>query len=148
MKDQRKIQRRKILLRLIGIRVREAREAKRYSQLELSKKIGYSRVSISNIEVGRQALPVYELHTIALLLGVDIRDLIPSQKEIAIHCLTDSLSSTLARNGMTEEKLQALIKDMPGYSPEWIGKNLGEIFRKQLNDMQKQKVVEIWQTAL
>lgn len=46
-------------------------------QIDLSKKIGLSRTSISNIEVGRHRIDVFTLYQIAKILKTSVQNLIP-----------------------------------------------------------------------
>jgi transcriptional regulator with XRE-family HTH domain len=73
----------KRLYRLIGERVSSARSSTGLSQNKLAKKLGLSRVSVVNIEKGRQRPPVHVLWKIAEALGVEITDLIPALAQIA-----------------------------------------------------------------
>jgi transcriptional regulator with XRE-family HTH domain len=71
------------LYRLVGERIASARLGTGLSQNKLSKKLGLSRVSIVNIEKGRQRPPLHVLWKIAEALGTEITDLIPSLIQIA-----------------------------------------------------------------
>jgi transcriptional regulator with XRE-family HTH domain len=73
----------KRLYRLIGERISSARTSVGLSQNKLAKKLDLSRVSIVNIEKGRQRPPVHVLWKIAEALGIEITDLIPSLAQIA-----------------------------------------------------------------
>lgn len=59
-----------------GERVRRAR-GERFSQAELARRIGMSRGSIANIEVGRQRVPLHVLTILARELGVEPASLLP-----------------------------------------------------------------------
>jgi len=71
------------LYRLVGERVSSARIGTGLSQTKLAKKLGLSRVSIVNIEKGRQRPPLHVLWKIAEALGIEITDLIPTLAQIA-----------------------------------------------------------------
>lgn len=66
---------------MIGEKIRQAREKISLSQTKLAEKLGISRVSIVNIEKGRQHAPVHTLWDIAEQLGVEVAELIPRQRE-------------------------------------------------------------------
>jgi transcriptional regulator with XRE-family HTH domain len=52
------------------------------SQAKLAKKLGISRVSIVNIEAGRQRAPLSLLSQIAEILGIELLLLIPRRNEL------------------------------------------------------------------
>lgn len=60
-----------------GERVRRAREG-RFTQTELARRVGLSRGSIANIEVGRQRVPLHMLAVLARELDVDPATLMPT----------------------------------------------------------------------
>jgi transcriptional regulator with XRE-family HTH domain len=62
--------------REFGERVRRAR-GERFSQAELARRIGMSRGSIANIEVGRQRIPLHLLIVLARELDVEPASLLP-----------------------------------------------------------------------
>ncbi len=70
------------LYRMIGDRIREARERKDMRQPTLAAKLGLSRVSIVNIEKGRQRAPIHVLWQIAEELGIEPASLVPRQREL------------------------------------------------------------------
>lgn len=71
-----------VLYWTIGETIREARHAQGISQEELAKRVGLSRVSIVNIECGRQRLPIATLYDIADALGVQAVTLLPRNEEV------------------------------------------------------------------
>lgn len=60
----------------LGHKIATLRLNKNLTQGDLAEKMGYSRTSITNLEAGRQDLPVHKLYELANILGVDPRDLI------------------------------------------------------------------------
>lgn len=46
------------------------------TQGDLAQKMGYTRTSITNIEAGRQDLPIHKVYEIAGILGVEAKDLL------------------------------------------------------------------------
>jgi len=72
-----------LLYRLVGNRIRAAREAvrPRLSQKRLADRLGMSRVSIVNIEKGRQHPPVHVLWSLARELDVELTSFFPSSAE-------------------------------------------------------------------
>jgi transcriptional regulator with XRE-family HTH domain len=59
-----------------GALVRRAR-GDRMSQADLARRVGMSRGSIANIEVGRQRIPLHMLIVLARELGVEAASLLP-----------------------------------------------------------------------
>jgi len=62
----------------VGSRIQELREKNNYSQNELGKMIGLSRVSISNMEAGRQSISLKKLFLISSALKESIHRLLPN----------------------------------------------------------------------
>ena len=85
--------------RNVGARVRIARKGK-MTQEELGSRIGLSRTSVTNLEKGRQRIPLHILVHIANLLDVAVDSLIPEQ--------------SLA------ESVDSLIGSLPSSNKKWI----------------------------
>lgn len=62
--------------RAIGARIQIIRETLDMSQDSLAKKVGYTRVSIVNIEAGRQRLPLHQIEEIAKALATTPKNLL------------------------------------------------------------------------
>ena len=69
--DQRK------LLREFGRRVREAREARDWTQEDLAAEVGVDRTYIGGVERGERNLGLYNINRIALALDESFADLLP-----------------------------------------------------------------------
>lgn len=65
--------------RLLGQLVRARREALQITQDDLARRVGIGRTSISNIEKGRQRIPVHVLFALADALGVEMANLLPAR---------------------------------------------------------------------
>jgi transcriptional regulator with XRE-family HTH domain len=65
----------------IGKKIKNARNAKNLSQANLAKASSLSRTSITNIEKGRQHLPLHTLYAIANALETKVAELLPSQNQ-------------------------------------------------------------------
>lgn len=63
--------------RVLGKRIREARERAGVKQDQLAQAVGLSRTSITNIERGRQGVQAYLLTRIADVLGQRAAELLP-----------------------------------------------------------------------
>jgi transcriptional regulator with XRE-family HTH domain len=61
----------------IGSRIRSARTALGMSQDSLAEKVGLTRTSITNLENGRQQVPLHTLYALADSLGKTVHELIP-----------------------------------------------------------------------
>lgn len=70
------------LYQLIGRHVASARKAKGISQATLASMVGCTRVSIVNIESGRQRPPINLLWLIALALDREVVQFIPYKRDI------------------------------------------------------------------
>lgn len=66
----------------IARRIRMIRQARGLTQQGLAHCLGISRVSMVNIEAGRQQSPVDRLYAIALVLNCDIDVLMPALSEV------------------------------------------------------------------
>lgn len=67
------------------LRIKEICSEKGVSIVELSSRIGMSRVSISNMIAGRQSPPVDTLDKIANALGVEAWTLLKDPKEVGFE---------------------------------------------------------------
>ena len=65
-----------------GRLVLNARTKAKMSQDALSKRVGMSRTSVTNIEKGRQQLPLHMLYSFADALGTSPSDLFPDKNKI------------------------------------------------------------------
>jgi transcriptional regulator with XRE-family HTH domain len=61
----------------IGRRIKAEREALGFTQIDLAQEIGLTRTSLTNIEAGRQRLPIHVLYAIASALALPVSDLLP-----------------------------------------------------------------------
>lgn len=73
------------LYQLVGAKIRAVREQQRpkVSQQALAGRLNMTRASIVNMEAGRQRAPLHVLWHTAQILGVSLRELIPSVDEFA-----------------------------------------------------------------
>lgn len=107
-----------LFYRVIGDHIREARGRKRMSQTALAEKLSLSRVSIVNIEKGRQRAPVHVLWQIAELLSTELANIIPRRTEFVdgagvVHLDSDTVAQIEAAakgDPATHRKLTEFIK--------------------------------------
>lgn len=64
---------------LIGKRIETVRVERRITQGELARRIDRTRAAISNMELGRQRIPMHVLMRVAEVLGVPVTDLLPGK---------------------------------------------------------------------
>lgn len=64
------------------IRQRRSLDGIQLSQEELAKRVGLSRTSITNIEKGRQQVPLHMLLSFADALGMEPSKLLPDKKSL------------------------------------------------------------------
>lgn len=81
----------------LGFVLSEARKNAKLSQEILAEKVGLSRVSIVNIEKGRQTPPLHVLWTFSNIVGVELSELLP-QFEINHNKLNPSLKKIISKN--------------------------------------------------
>ena len=62
----------------LGENIRRARADVAMRQAELAKRVGLSRTSITNVELGRQGLAIHQLFQFADALGVEPGELLPA----------------------------------------------------------------------
>lgn len=62
----------------LGENIKDARRRQNINQEELGEKLGMSRVSIVNIETGKQRLPLHVLWDISDILNIKLEELIPA----------------------------------------------------------------------
>lgn len=70
------------LYKRIGTLIRERRQALGMSQIQLGKAIGMLRTSITNIEAGRQRVPIHVLYQLSQVLKIDAVALLPANAEV------------------------------------------------------------------
>lgn len=70
------------LYRILGVRIRQQRDRLKLSQGALADQVSISRISVVNVEKGQQHTPLHVLFEIAHVLGLEIKDLLPSVSDI------------------------------------------------------------------
>lgn len=71
-----------MLYSAIGLRIKHARSTMQLTQEDTAKAVGVLRTSITNIEKGRQRLPIDLLYDIADVLGVQAVSLLPRNEDV------------------------------------------------------------------
>lgn len=65
----------------VGARIKKYRKLNNESQDDLASALNISRVSMVNIESGKQRMPAYILSDICYFLRIGVEDLIPKRDE-------------------------------------------------------------------
>lgn len=76
----------------VGNLIRKARSDRSITQEDLGGAVSLTRTSITNIEKGRQRLPLHTFTRIAVALGVEVTQLLPIQTTEKEDDLTQQLS--------------------------------------------------------
>lgn len=69
------------LYRVVASRVRTLRVQKNFTQADVAEALGVSRTSMTNLEKGRQRMPLDKLYILAYMLDVSVYDLLPERIE-------------------------------------------------------------------
>jgi transcriptional regulator with XRE-family HTH domain len=67
----------------IGEQLKNHREARDWTQLELADRVKLERTSITNIERGKQKLPIHVLFSICRSLGITVNDVLPRMDQVS-----------------------------------------------------------------
>lgn len=98
---------------ILGERIKELRIHKGLNQEILAEKIQMGRASISNIEAGRQQLPISVLYKIADVLGTEVHLLMPTPSEISdyLQSQTDNshLGDLVNKSNITDKNKETII---------------------------------------
>ncbi|MGG1518480.1 helix-turn-helix transcriptional regulator [Paenibacillus oryzisoli] len=97
-----------ILYAVIGQRIRINRERFNMTQEEMGEKVGLTRSSIANIELGRQKIQLDTLYQVAITLNLEILELLPSINELEKD-ENDNIQFLLEQDKFTEEQLSWIL---------------------------------------
>jgi transcriptional regulator with XRE-family HTH domain len=95
------------IYKLLGDRICRARQGLKLSQAKLANAVGLNRVSIVNIEKGRQRPSLHVIWEIGLALGVEPATLIPRRRDL------EDLASGVELDADTITKIQNATKGDP-----------------------------------
>lgn len=98
----------------IGKSIQDLRRAKKpkLTQAGLAELLGVTRTSITNIEKGRQRVPLHMLYTLCAKLSVQISDVIPAVDEVLGEASVPSAKVDSNKNSLppkTAELLDSLL---------------------------------------
>ncbi|MBI2312978.1 MAG: helix-turn-helix transcriptional regulator [Betaproteobacteria bacterium] len=85
------------LYKEFGRILRSYRKEAHLSQLDLANRVGLSRTSITNIESGRQHIPLHFLYTLASAVGTSPEKLLPGKQFALLGRQIIALDSRIAR---------------------------------------------------
>ncbi|MBW2662415.1 MAG: helix-turn-helix domain-containing protein [Deltaproteobacteria bacterium] len=91
----------KLIYKIFGLKLRDARKKSGLTQVDLADRVGLSRTSITNIEKGRQGIPLHMLLQLASAVGVQPVGLLPETKNSPEQDLIDR--NILKKSIMEEE---------------------------------------------
>lgn len=69
---------------VFGQRLASARRARKVSQAELAKRVGRSRITIANLESGRQNVQLHQVFSLAAALDIPAIELIPDSVMVMV----------------------------------------------------------------
>lgn len=99
-----------ILLSDIGKRIKQARQAKGLSQMELAEAVGISVSFLSNIEVGRQSMNIRTLIAISDILDVSTDWILRNDTRAATSVTAEEIAKEL--DGCTLRERGLLLRQM------------------------------------
>jgi len=106
----------KVFNKLVGQRIKNARESSGVKQEVLANYLGFkSRISITNIESGRQNIQLTTLVEIADYLKTPLEDLIPSI-DVIKKSVSQKLVKSIAKDGIADVNARERIKDFIRYT--------------------------------
>ena len=102
-----------LLYNLIGTTIKQQRRKADMTQEQLADAVGVLRTSITNIEAGRQKLPLHVLYEVCIALGVEIATILPTNAAVS-QPTTRSIS------------IDGVIKQVPPKTAEFLKQLLEE----------------------
>jgi transcriptional regulator with XRE-family HTH domain len=101
----------------VGQLIKSRREKAKKSQLQLSKYLGFeSRISVANIESGKQKIHVHTLAYIAHYLKMPITELLPPTESKAETAMNPEFAKNLGKEGITKlasKSIEKMLTDLP-----------------------------------
>lgn len=101
----------------IGQLIKSKREKAKKSQLQLSKYLGFeSRISVANIESGKQKIHVHTLASIADYLKVSVDELLPPFEIKTETNINPEFAKNMGKEGITKSASKSIEKMLAGLS--------------------------------
>ncbi|MEM9814866.1 MAG: helix-turn-helix domain-containing protein [Cyanobacteria bacterium P01_D01_bin.6] len=98
-----------LLFREIGKRLKTKRKEEKLTQAELAKAAGVLRTSVTNLEAGKQKVPLPVVYELCTALGIDIMELLPSIERVLNKEISPSVEIG-GRSKFVPEKSANIIK--------------------------------------
>lgn len=76
------VARTRLVNKLFGVRLRDARRIRSFTQADLASKLGVSRVTVANLESGEQNVQLHQLFAVAEALDLRVEHFLPSRTEV------------------------------------------------------------------
>lgn len=99
----------KALYEEIGGRIAIARRHTGLSQESLAAAIGVKRTSISNLEKGRQSVPLAQLYVIARTLGKSVLELLPDHEAVEAKLPQVDVTISGTTRPFSQQQLQKVL---------------------------------------
>ena len=96
----------------LGQLIRDFRKKEKISQETLATHLGLSRISVVNIEKGKQKVQIYTLYLISKYLKISMNNLMP---ELSVDIITNKVMEKVNKAGgdiSSMEKLQGFIDNL------------------------------------
>ena len=104
-----------IFYKNLGESIRDFRKKEKISQEILATHLGLSRISIVNIEKGKQKIQIYNLYLIAKYLKTSIDDLMPSKSiDIIANKVMDKVNKA-GGDTLSAEKVKGFIDNLDNF---------------------------------
>ena len=94
----------------LGENIKAARESKKVKQETLASHLGFSRISVSNIEMGKQKIQVHSLVEVSNYLQVPLEQLVPL-RDISKSGITSQMEKKISNTEVLNRKSLEKIKD-------------------------------------
>jgi transcriptional regulator with XRE-family HTH domain len=96
--------------KLLGANIRSIREGKNFKQDALATHLGFTRISISNIETGKQKIQLHSLLELAEFLNTPLPEMLPSLNSVRKEH-NSKLEKKIIDTEVTDSKSMQKIKD-------------------------------------
>ncbi|MDP9474222.1 MAG: helix-turn-helix domain-containing protein [Actinomycetota bacterium] len=95
----------KLLYTTIGERLRRRRVETNTTQAQLADEVGVLRTSVTNIEAGRQKLPLHLLYKLCAALDVEVSYVLPTVEQVG-----ETPTATVEVDGVSEQLTPRLVE--------------------------------------
>jgi len=99
----------------IGAAIRKRRKQLKYTQERLAPKVGISRATLANIEIGRQSILIHTLYRIADVLEMSPFDLLPEARRTENF---DAIVALPLPDDLNLEQKRQIVRMLEGVGPD------------------------------